>query len=64
MFRFVEKNNLSSVLCIGYDHSKINQKVRLAEETNEKQFTQGLTIEPYNNHIIIYVPNGKIYSLI
>lgn len=56
MFRFVELNDLPRVLGIGYDHSVLRHKVNVAKQTGEKQFSQGLTIDPRNGRVCIFTP--------
>jgi len=64
MFRFVLISDLSKVLGIGYDHAIIRNKISIAKETGDKQFSQGLTIEPRNNRVLIWTPKGNVYSVI
>lgn len=64
MFRFVMINDLSKVLGIGYDHAVLRSKISIAKETGDKQFSQGLTIEPRNNRVLIWTPKGNVYSVI
>lgn len=64
MFRFILLDDLSKVLGIGYDYSILRKKISTAKQTGDKQFSQGLTIEPRNKRVLIWTPKGNVYSIV